>query len=123
MNKCIIKYIHLKDLRTEHLHTLQDYEYCKASITHCNYEELEAKVQAACPVGFTCVDPIALHHELLWESSLKSTGSVIERDNLFHVVDASDYQDIHWNIPNTPPVSVCVEIEKEQRNTNGIALG
>lgn len=119
-HECVVKYIHLKDLDHTHLHNLSDYEYSTAHLTHSDYPDLEAKVHAACPEGFVCVDPIALHHQLLWESSLRATHlGVIERDNLYHAIDAGDYSDIQWGKTNTPPISICVEIEARQNNALG----
>lgn len=119
-HKCMVKFIHLEDMNPTHLHTLADYEYSTAYVSHSNYAELETNVHAACPNGFKCIDPIALHHEILWESSLKVTPRadghhVVERDNLFHAIDESDYTDIHWTKPNCDPISVCVEIEKQSQ--------
>ena len=114
MNCCVVKYIHLKDLDRSVLHSTQDYEYSSATIHHNSYEELEAAVQAKCPDGFVCFDPITLHHEVLWKTSLRANQhGLIEVDQLFQPIDDTDYAAMRWGTESdSKPPSVCVQIER-----------
>jgi hypothetical protein len=116
MNYCIVKYIHLKDVDSKSLHTTQDFEYSSALIGHATFEEMEQRVQENCPENFVCFYPIAMHHEVLWRTSLKVTGKgLVELDQLFQPIDAVDYRAIRWSRirdgKSTP--TVCVHIQQE----------
>ena len=97
-NYCLVKYIHLKDVNPSTLHTTQDFEYSSAVIDHTSYEEMEQKVLEHCPQGFVCFNPITLHHEVLWRTSLRAAGNgLVEVDQLFQPIDNTDYAAIRWN--------------------------
>ena len=92
INYCLVKYIHLKDVDPSILHTTQDFEYSSAVIGHTSYEEMEQKVLEHCPQGFVCFNPISLHHEVLWRTSLRAAGNgLMEVDQLFQPIDNTDY--------------------------------
>jgi hypothetical protein len=110
MNHCVVKYIHLKDIDPEVLHTTDDYELSKAAISHSSYEEMEQRVAENCPANFMCYQPIALHHEVLWRTRLRKNGkNVVEVDHLFQPIDCVDYTAIQWSETKMP--SVCVHVE------------
>lgn len=115
MNYCKVKYIHLKDVNPQDLHTVADYEFYSTVINHSSYEEMEQKVGEHCPSDFVCFRPIALHHEVLWRMSLRAAGKgVVEVDQLFQPIDQIDYAAIRWNkSQNEEPMhSVCVHIQE-----------
>jgi hypothetical protein len=119
---CNVKYIHLKENVPQCvLHGLEDYELKTVAVAHQSFEHLHALVVENCPCGYVCVDPIELHHEVLWESSLRVSPHpnghfVIERDRLFHPIYDEEYMRL-WH-PKVKakdwhtPISVCVEVKK-----------
>jgi hypothetical protein len=114
MNHCLVKYIHLKDIDPDTLHSNIDYELSKTHVSHSSYEEMEQRVDENCPRGFVCRRPIALHHEVLWRMMLRANGkNTIEVDELFQPIDCVDYTAIQWSTSNTdhPMLSVCVHVE------------
>ena len=116
MNYCTVKYIHLKDMDSASLHTTQDFEYSSALIGHSTLYDMEQRVMENCPKRFVCVYPIAMHHEVLWRTSLRVTGKgLVEFDQLFRPIDDFDYKAMDWSrSPNgKPSPSVCVHIEQE----------
>ena len=114
MNFSLVKYIHLKDVDPFLLHTTRDYEFYSAVIGHSSYEEMEKRACELCPEGFVCLDPIALHHEVPWKTSL-TTGKngMVELDQLFRPIDAADYTAIRWGASRDDAHStpICVQIE------------
>jgi len=115
MNFCLVKYIHLKDVNPSVLHTTQDFEFSSAVIGHSSLEEMERKVAEHCPPDFTCFNPIALHHEVLWRTSLREAGNgLVEVDQLFQPIDDIDYMAIQWNrsLDESPMLSTCVHIQR-----------
>jgi hypothetical protein len=117
MNFCLVKYIHLKDVKPSVLHTTEDYELSSAVIGHSSYEEMETNVMQNCPEGFVCFDPITLHHEVLWKTSLKAgANGLVEVDQLFRPIDMYDYANIRWGASHADAraVSVCVHIEPRE---------
>lgn len=115
MNFCVVKYIHLKDLTPDVLHTTQDFEYGCAVIRHSSYEEMEMEVGKNCPQGFVCFNPITLHHEVLWRTSLKAAeNGLVEVDQLFQPIDSTDYEAIQWNhaCDEANMLPVCVHIQE-----------
>jgi len=117
MNYCVVKYIHLKDLDPEILHTVKDYEYRKAIICHDSYDAMVEMVSSRCPDGFTCIHPITLHHEVLWITSLVANPrGEVSTDHLFQPIDSSDYAVIQWNKTadsSMPMLSICVQIQQQ----------
>ena len=114
MNFCLVKYIHLKDVDPSVLHTTQDYELCSAVINHTCYEDMEKQVDRNCPDGFMCFDPITMHHEVLWKTSLRAgENGLVEVDQLFQPIDAVDYMAIRWGASKNDAhmTSICVQIE------------
>ena len=122
-HQCTVKYIHMKDgIPKDTLHNLEDYEFAKADVAHGSFQELLDAVHLHCPPSYVCVDPVALHHEILWESSLRlnpaGTHYVVERDQLFHAIDEVEYARLQWTVePKTPGakphlLSVCVDINQ-----------
>ncbi len=114
MNYCLVKFIHLKDIDPAKLHTIQDYEFCSAVICHTSYEEMERKVVENCPPNFVCFEPITLHHEVLWKTSLKAgENGLVEVDHLFQPIDVYDYNAIRWgqSRDDAHMLSVCVQIQ------------
>ena len=117
MNYCVVKYIYLKDLNSKTLHTVKDYEYRKTIICHDSYDAMVEMVSVQCPVGFTCIHPITLHHEVLWVTSLVANpGGEVSTDHLFRPIDSSDYDVIQWNKTadsTVPMLSICVQIQQQ----------
>lgn len=116
MNHCVVKYIHLKSIDPTTLHTTEDFEFSKAQISHSSFEEMENWVKLKCPHDFVCFDPVALHHEVLWRTSLRANGNgIVEVDQLFQPIDDLDYMTIKWCKSPTEAhmVSVCVHVEQQ----------
>ena len=115
-NYCVVKYIHLKDIDPTTLHTTQDFEYSNVLVNHSSYDEMEQCVKNNCPDNFICFDPVTLHHEVLWRTSLRANGSgLVEMDQLFQPIDNSDYVAVRWckSPDESPMLSVCVHIEQQ----------
>lgn len=114
MNFCLVKFIHLKDVDPSIWHTTEDYELSSAVVSHSTYDDMEKEVQKHCPEGFMCFDPITLHHEVLWKTSLrKGENGLVEVDQLFQPIDTYDYMAIRWGSSpdDAHKTSICVQIE------------
>jgi hypothetical protein len=111
-NKCIVKYINLHDVLPR-LHEPGDFEFACAVICHSSFDEMHQRAFDACPLGFRCVEPIALRHQVLWSLGLNvlrdSTGNrVWERDDLMHAIDKAEYDEL-WR-KKDKPLSLCVDV-------------
>ena len=124
-NYCIVKYIHLKDIiNPSTLYTTtQDYEFKSALICHDSYDSMVQMVSVNCPHGFSCVYPITLHHEVLWNTGLVMNaegGGRVAVDHLFQPIDNSDYIAVRWNktcdvtATDPPMLSICVQIHAQK---------
>ena len=120
-HQCTVKYIHMKDgIPKDTLHNLEDYEFAKADVAHASFQELLDAVHGHCPDHYECVDPVALHHEILWESSLRlnpaGTHYVVEHDQLVHAIDEAEYARLKWTVAAMTDkphlLSVCVDINQ-----------
>ena len=115
-NQSVIKYIFVnaEEDSVNEANVLEKFEKHKTTITHSNFEELHSAVFSACPKGFKCVEPIALFHEVLWSLGIKinsrgeSKRCLIERDELHHAIEESEYGLLKWK--STPVISLCVDI-------------
>lgn len=134
MNCCIVKYIHLKDTVLHHHNhpstlgtTIQDFEFKRELICHDSYDSMVQAVSDQCPRGFSCVHPITLHHEVLWNAGLvANTQGETAVDHLFRPIDSSDYIAVKWNKTTDatsssslakaadPMLSVCVRIHAQE---------
>ena len=65
-------------------------------VEHHTYGELHAAVQAACPRGFVCEEPLALFHEVQWRQRGPPTHA------LHHALEVGEYP-LLWRPP--PPSS------------------
>jgi len=120
-NRCRIKYIHLKAeaINTE-LHDPAEFEFCQTTIEHSTYDELREQAFEKCPAGYSCIEPIALRHEVLWGLGLNlikdELGNVVpERDHLLHALEAEEYGLLAWNRTDdgeddSEIISLCVDI-------------
>jgi hypothetical protein len=107
IKRAMIKYIHLKEGLNPNfnLHKLEDYEYKRTIFCHNSFDHLVATVQDLCPEGFKCVQPLALHHEIIW--CMNS-----EREQLYRPIDRTDYCAINW--AKHPVTPICVEIMRRE---------
>jgi hypothetical protein len=83
-------------------------------VFHSSYEELHDEVFKAAPVGYKCVEPIALYHEVLWHVGLNANGV---RDELHHALEREEYDMLRpgrgcsdWK--KKEPLSLCVDIKR-----------
>lgn len=109
MNRCKIKYICLTDLVGPLQSTPKNFERKTCFVTHSSFQTLHDMVFFNCPPGFSCVEPIALHHEVLWSKSLTRKGAMVVRDELHHALEAEEYHALDWSKGD---ISLCVDIEK-----------
>ena len=82
-------------------HTADEFEVGTRTVKHSTFQELHDAVFLACPKDFVCVEPIALHHEVLWTMGLSLTVDVngehvFERDQLHHAVEEEEYESLPW---------------------------
>ena len=95
------------------MHEPWEYELAWAVVRHSSFEELHQRVFESCPLGYACVEPIALRHEVLWSLGLTvlrdNLGNrVCERDDLVHAIEESEYSEL-WR-KNNSPLSICVDV-------------
>ena len=118
-NSCNVKYIHLDAVDPAEFHTAKDFEMHVACIEHSTYQELHEAVFKACPVGFTCKEPLALFHEVLWSTGIRVTKSTgenervrLERDELHHAIEEGEYC-VLWGEGKRAAkmISICVDID------------
>lgn len=60
-----------------------------ANVAHYDYESLYEEIKSNCPVGYACVVPVALFHEVVWDGN----GAT---DVLHHAVEQAEYARIDW---------------------------
>ena len=103
LNKAMIKYIHLKQGLNPNFnqHKIEDYELKRTIFTHTSYADMVEQVNGYCPSDFKCINPLALHHEILWYMNK-------EQDRVFCPIDQTDYARINWS--KQPITPVCVEV-------------
>jgi len=101
-NTTTVKYIHLKASANGSLHDVTDYELEQHVVTHRKYGELHYKVRASCPKGYTCIEPLALRHEVTWTTN----G---EADVLHHAIEECEYEAL-W-AGERGPKTICVDVE------------
>ena len=98
-NTTTVKYMHLKVPADGSLH---DCELEKRDVTHHTYGELHYRVRSACPIGYTCIEPLALRHEVTWTTN----G---EADVLHHAIEEGEYEAV-W-AGGGGPNTICVDVE------------
>ena len=114
-NACLVKYIHLRDTRPR-LHEPCEFELACALVRHSSFEELHQKVFDTCPLGYRCIEPIALRHEVLWSLGFnvltdEKGNRVCERDTLVHAIEEAEYSEVLWH---GSPLSICVDVVEQK---------
>jgi hypothetical protein len=107
MNVCQVKYICLEDIPGLKRLVPHDFERKTCYVAHTFFDALHAEVFSHCPPGFKCVEPIALHHEVLWSKSLTRKGAMVVRDELHHALEEEEYPYLDWSKGD---ISLCVDI-------------
>lgn len=112
-NECVVKYIHLKPVDANRLHTLADYELDSKRVYHSSYDELHEQVFLNCPMGFKCTEPLALYHAPYWSSGLAvrqnaARQTVFERDVLRHAIEPGEYARL-WGATRAI-ATICVDV-------------
>ncbi len=102
-NTTTVKYIRLHVPTDGNYHDLTYYELLKTSIEHSTYDELHFSVSASCPKGYTCIEPLALYHEVTW-----STNG--EQDVLHHAIEEQEYGELWGTCAG--PKTICVDVER-----------
>lgn len=85
-HECVVKYVAVRGV------------VCQKRVRHTSFRTLHEAVVLGCPPDYVCVEPIALHHEVLWESG---------RDVLHHAIEESEYP-VLWPPTAGEPLPVCV---------------
>ena len=120
LNVCRVKYIDIALINTlDSIKEIDRFVRCERTIWHDKYQTLHKSVFANAPAGFVCVEPLALHHEVLWSSGITFSNGVgerkvMERDQLHHAIEEGEYG-ILWAAGNksSDPLSIFVDIEME----------
>ena len=67
MNRCNVKYIDISSIDTaESVNTIDKFVRRELVAFHNEYRGLHKYVFENAPSGYVCVEPLALHHEVLW---------------------------------------------------------
>jgi hypothetical protein len=120
MNVCKVKYIDISLINTiDSINEVDRFVKCQKTIMHDTYETLHDSVFNKAPAGFVCVEPLALHHEVLWSSGISFSNDIGERkvmvrDQLHHAIEEGEYG-ILWAVGNNSSdlLSIYVDIEKK----------
>ena len=101
-----VKYICVDELEDD-IDLFQRAEKITLQIAHSSYDDLHERVFQGCPVGYQCVEPIALYHEVLWSAGWGRTdqGKHV-RDELHHALERWEYDTAL--LPSV--TSLCVDI-------------
>ena len=120
MNACVVKYIDIGSIRGDDLGLdIDKFVRCKQKIWHRTYEEMHTRVFEfqGLPTAYRCMEPLALHHEVLWSSGIYiddgvSRGRVVGHDQLHHAIEEKEYATL-WEGRNAQiPLPIFVDIEK-----------
>ena len=71
----------------------------KAVVEHSDFDKLHDAVFSHWPVGYRCIEPIALQHEVLWSVGLNvlydaDGNRIFERDQLLHAIERDEYDEL-----------------------------
>ena len=89
--RSVVKYICVEE-REDDIDKFQKAEKVALTIAHSSYEDLHERVFQQCPLGYQCVEPIALYHEVLWSAGWGRTGQGKHvRDELHHALERWEY--------------------------------
>ena len=96
-------------------HSADKFVIHRCHVEHQTFGELHHKVFRGCPPDYICVEPIALHHEVLWTMGFVPSVGVngnrfVERDQLRHAVEEQEYESLPWNEIN----SFCVDVVRRK---------
>jgi hypothetical protein len=124
LNVCKVKYIDIASINTlDSIKEIDRFVRCERTIWHDKYKTLHESVFSKAPAGFVCVEPLALHHEVLWSSGITFSDGIgkrkmTERDQLHHAIEEGEYG-ILWAAGNkfSDPLSIFVDIVKEGAST------
>ena len=119
-NRCLVKYIEIKSIQgNDPDFNIDKFVIHSETISHATYEEMHTKIFecADLPAIYRCMEPLALHHEVLWSRGISnSTGMYMrdgtERDQLHHAIEEQEYS-VLWNGSATnTPLPIFVDVEK-----------
>ena len=111
-NVCQVKYLSAKIRELHSVETLNIDSFLiqKIEIEHSTYKELHCKVLGACPVGYLCMEPIALYHEVrVAGPAARGLYAKHVEDQLHHAIEEGEYAGL-W--PSLKPITVCVHVQK-----------
>ena len=112
---CSVKYIFAPPTESPELYTAKYFEICTADVLHDKYEGLHAAVFESCPQGYSCIEPLALYHEVLWYHGIRNGKNItMERDDLHHAINEEEYSVLWGKGVKVSPVTICVDVERFQ---------
>ena len=100
-NVCIVKYIDASSLSIHPFTPIA---------THTSFHSLISQIEAKCPRGFSCTQPVAVYRDMLWW--VQQVDDVV----LDPPMDVGAYSAVRWGkMADKEPrvVMVCVEIERK----------
>ena len=108
-SQCCVKYIYPgADISKIIFPDIDDFMYCKKTISHSSYEELHSEIEKNTPTVFELDEPIAMYHEVLW---ILNNGIRHESDILHHAIEEGEYASIKWGMNEKGEMmSVCVDM-------------
>jgi hypothetical protein len=110
---CAVKYVFVPSSDVPVFHSADDFVIHTVTVLHDGYESLHDRVFKACPLGYACMEPLALYHEVLWYHGIRNGENVVlERDDLHHAIDESEYEMLWGRGVAKSPVSICVDVGK-----------
>ena len=106
--KSMVKYICIAELE-DNIDKFKKAEKTTEPIYHSTYDDLHSEVFSKCPVGYQCLEPIALFHEVMWSMGLRrNENNKHVRDELHHALERWEY-----GVLQQPSMaSLCVDIVK-----------
>jgi len=118
-NVCVVKYIDIRSMQADDpVYNIDKFVKGEKTIEHGTYEDLHDKVFSNSPQTYRCIEPLALHHEVLWSNGIVFVNGVdkrgyVGRDQLHHAIEEQEYN-ILWNGVDThKPLPIFVDVEKE----------
>ena len=102
----LVKYICVEEL-VDDIDRFEKAEKETKWIHHSTYDDLHEQVFNKCPMGYQCIEPIALYHEVLWSVGWRreDNGKHV-RDELHHALERWEYTTLRPPSMN----SLCVDI-------------
>ena len=125
MNSCLVKYIDIGSIQGDDPDfNIEQFVKGKHQIWHSTYTEMHQGVfeTPGPPYAYRCVEPLALHHSVLWSNGVVNVDGVytrctLGRDQLHHAIEAQEYDLLWRGDSGKKPLPIYVDVERIEVDT------